>query len=219
MPLMLPSRANMALVIDNGTPEDYHLVRLYYSWYAGWLYRHRLQMIADLLGDTQFACVLDVGVGSGIFIKELLARSDRVTGVDIHATYHGVRAMLAKEAVDLARVDLRQGSIFDLPYADRSFDAVVCVSVLEHFEDPRPALAEMNRVVQPEGMLVLGFPARNAITDSFFRLVGYDARDIHPASHQMILAAIRDVLSIDVIRFFPSQFLPLYIACRARKKD
>lgn len=218
MPLTLPSRANMRLAIDQGTAEDYHLVRLYYSWYAGWLYRHRLHMIANLLENRKFTCTLDVGVGSGIFIKELLTHADHVSGVDIHDTYDGVRAMLQKEAVDLARVDLRQGSVFDLPYDEASFDAIVCISVLEHFEDPRPALIEMSRVTQPDGVLIFGFPARNAITDSFFRLVGYDARDIHPASHQTILAAVRDVLVVDTSCFFPSRLLPLYIACRARKK-
>jgi ubiquinone/menaquinone biosynthesis C-methylase UbiE len=217
MRLTLPSRANMASAIDHGTAEDYHLVRLYYSWYAGWLYRHRLDMIANLLGQRRYDRALDVGVGSGIFIKEMLAYADFVSGVDIHNTYDGVRAMLEKEGVDLARVDLRQGSIFDLPYGDKSFDAVVCISVLEHFADPRPALLEMSRVVRPDGWLVLGFPARNTITDVFFRLVGYDAREIHPASHKTILAAVRDLLPVDVIQYFPSRLLPLYIACRTRK--
>jgi ubiquinone/menaquinone biosynthesis C-methylase UbiE len=218
MPLALPSREAIALAIDNGTSEDYHLVRLYYSWYAGWFYRHRLKMAADLLGDTKLNRILEVGTGSGIFIKELLKHADLVTGIDIHATYHGVQAMLGQEEVEPGRVELKQGSIFDIPYQDGHFDAAVCISVLEHFPDPGPALREMRRVVRPGGLVVTGFPARNRITERLFRLLGYDDRKIHPASHNVILAAMRAALSVDVVRAFPLPQVPLYVVCRARRK-
>lgn len=218
MPLSLPARESIALSIDNGTKEDYHLVQLYYTWYSGWFYRHRLQMIADLLGNVRVSRALDVGVGSGIFIKELLKHADTMVGIDIHETYNGVRAMLEREQVDLGRVELRQGSIFDIPYADGSFDVVVNISVLEHFEDPRPALREMARVVRPEGFLALGFPARTAFTDTLFRSLGCNPREIHPASHTTILAGIHEVLAVDAIRVFPLPLFPMYVACRARRK-
>lgn len=222
MSLSLPSRKSLAHSIDNGIPEDYHLVQLYYTWYSGWFYRHRLQMIADLLGsptDTPMDRILEVGVGSGIFLQELLKRARFVAGIDIHKSYNGVRAMLKKEGADLERVDLRQGSIFDIPYRDGSFDAVVCISVLEHFEDQHAALREMRRVTKPGGMLVSGFPARIAITDMLFRMVGYDPREIHPASHTMILDGIRDVFSLEKKKVFPLGLVPFYFACRARRKE
>lgn len=222
MPLSLPAQKSLALSIDEGIPEDYHLVRLYYTWYSGWFYRHRLRMIANLLGspgEARIDRILEVGVGSGIFLKELLKRARFVAGIDIHKTYHGVRAMLKEEGADLERVDLRQGSIFDIPYRDESFDAVVCISVLEHFEDPRPALREMRRVTKPGGMLALGFPARIAITDMLFRMVGYDPREIHPASHTMILDGIQEVLLLEKTEVFPSGLVPFYFACRARRTE
>ena len=42
-----------------------------------------------------------------------------------------------------------------LPYADASFDAVVCGWVLEHLPDPRPGLRELARVLQAGGKLLL----------------------------------------------------------------
>src|SRR5690349_16575348 len=99
--LVLPSRKTITQAIDNGSPEDYHLVRLYYSWYAGWFYRRRLQMIANMFGDMHVGQLLEVGTGSGIFIKQLLTYADHVKGIDIHSTYEGIKTMLREEGVPL----------------------------------------------------------------------------------------------------------------------
>jgi hypothetical protein len=58
------------------------------SWYAGWFFRHRLKMAADLPGGAKLCRIPELGTGSGIFIKELLKHADWVTGTDIHATHH-----------------------------------------------------------------------------------------------------------------------------------
>jgi len=215
MPLLLPSRDSIQLSIDAGTEEDYHLVRLYYSWYAGWFYRHRLKMVSNLMVGESFDKLLEIGTGSGILILELLKHANLVVGMDIHSSYHGVRKMLEREGADISRVELRQGDIFDVPYPDHSFDAVVCVSVLEHFPDPRPALEEIRRVVRPQGPIIMGFPAETAMTKFIFASLGYDAHEIHPASHLTILATINEVLAMDKVSIFPLTRIPMYIACRA----
>lgn len=55
------------------------------------------------------------------------------------------------------RFEIRLGDALALPWADASFDAAVCVRVIHHFEDPRPLVAELGRVVRPGGSLVLEF--------------------------------------------------------------
>jgi SAM-dependent methyltransferase len=214
--LDLPSRNNIMLAIDEGSPEDYHLVRLYYSWYAGWFYQHRLRMIATLMNELQVGNLLDVGFGSGIFIKELLKYADRVTGIDIHSSFDGIHTMLIQEGVDLSRIELHRGSVLDIPYPEGSFDAVTCVSVLEHFENPGDALQEIRRVLTPRGVLLAGFPTRTRLTAMLFRILGYRDIDIHPASHETIIAAVRTLFEIQDIRMYPMNLAPMYIACRAQ---
>jgi SAM-dependent methyltransferase len=53
------------------------------------------------------------------------------------------------------RYSVVEGDAFHLPFPDHSFDAVVCVRVIHHFDDPAPAIAEMARVLRPGGVLVL----------------------------------------------------------------
>jgi SAM-dependent methyltransferase len=200
---------------DPDDPIDY-----YYRPLTGWLYRSRLRLAAELLGRGHLEAVLEIGYGSGIFLPELASRSRRLVGVDLHPGRDGVGEMLAKLGVDAT---LLHGSVLELPFADEEFNAVVCLSVLEHLRDLEGATGEIGRVLRPRGVAVLGFPVRNPITDSFFRLAGYSPRAIHPSGHADILKALdrEDRFRIERVRHFP-RVLPLalsaYVVCRARRQ-
>lgn len=217
--LDLPSQDSIALAIDDGQREDYHLVRLYYSWYAGWFYRHRLSMVAQALEDVNADQALDIGTGSGIFLKQMLKYARHVAGIDIHTTYDGVYQMLEREGIDASRLELRQGSILGIPYPDSTFGIAVCISVLEHFADPRPAMSEIRRVLKPQGVFVWGCPAKSRFTDFLFGSLGYQSNDIHPGNHRSIIDATREMFAVEAIWHFPSPRLPMYIVCRARKRS
>ncbi len=47
-----------------------------------------------------------------------------------------------------------QGSIYELPFSDRQFGAVIAAHILEHLDDPDRALAELNRVADRAFILV-----------------------------------------------------------------
>lgn len=50
------------------------------------------------------------------------------------------------------------GDIHDLPLKDASQDALICIAVLEHVEEPHKAMAEMYRVLKPGGYLFIYVP-------------------------------------------------------------
>jgi SAM-dependent methyltransferase len=54
------------------------------------------------------------------------------------------------------RVDLSSSRLEELPYADRSMDGLICINVLDHVQDAERCLAEMRRVLVPNGVLVMG---------------------------------------------------------------
>lgn len=58
---------------------------------------------------------------------------------------------------DQSKIDI-VSDICDIPEADGSFDAVMCIEVLEHLPQPLAALAEFARLLRPGGQLILTAP-------------------------------------------------------------
>ncbi|HEY8258684.1 MAG TPA: methyltransferase domain-containing protein [Gemmatimonadales bacterium] len=96
--------------------------------------------------------VLDVACGTGVLARAAARRAapgGSVTGLDLA---NGMLAIAARLSPDIT---WRQGSANDLPFPDRTFDAVVSQFGLMFFPDPAGALREMMRVLVPGGRLAV----------------------------------------------------------------
>ncbi|MCA1220374.1 class I SAM-dependent methyltransferase [Streptomyces sp. 8L] len=132
--------------------DDYHLI--YADWDAG--IRRQGRALDTLIGQDR-ATVLDCSCGIGTQAIGLALRGHRVTGTDISPR---AAARAAREAarrnlsVRTAAADMRR-----LPFSDGRFDTVVCAdNSLPHLlteQDVRAALAEMRRVLRPDGLLLV----------------------------------------------------------------
>jgi ubiquinone/menaquinone biosynthesis C-methylase UbiE len=107
-------------------------------------------MIA-LADDVEGRRVLDAGCGSGPVFEDLRSRGAQVSGFDSSpAMLELARQRLGADA-DLTLADLSQ----PLPYADRTFDDVICSLVLHYLRDWTAPLAELRRILKPGGRLLL----------------------------------------------------------------
>ena len=108
--------------------------------------------------------ILDAACGDGRYSRLLLRHADSdavLTSFDLsQKMLHRARKRLHSERVSHAAADLTR-----LPYAEKSFDAIVCGWVLEHLPDPRPGLIELARVLSPGGRLLL-MTTENTFTGS-----------------------------------------------------
>jgi len=114
--------------------------------------RRALELIGIGAGDR----LLDVASGTGASaIVAARAFGCRVAGVDYGA--EAVRgAQRAADAAGLGdRVSFRVGDAEALPYADGEFDAVLCECSLCTFPDKAKAIAEIRRVLGPEGRVAI----------------------------------------------------------------
>ncbi len=127
-------------------------MRPFRIWEYVWLY----QSLGLSAGGLK---VLDLG-GPASHLSLLAAFAGcHVTSVDINPAFVQAAHECAR-ALNLTTLDTRVGDMRDLSaFADESFDAVVCCSVLEHLtaQDQEVALREAARVLKPGGLAGLTF--------------------------------------------------------------
>jgi len=133
-------------VADRWWSDDIRWVRTLKNLVPGrlaWFDRHM---------DWQGRDVLDLGCAGGFMAEALAQRGAHVTGIDP-----------AADAIDAARAHARESGLrigYDvgvgeaLPYESASFDAVVCVDVLEHVADLAKVLSEVVRTLRPGGLFL-----------------------------------------------------------------
>ena len=118
----------------------------------------RAALILRHLQPAAGGSMLDVGCGRGFYVKAIrtLYPQANVVGVDFSAEHlAAAQTQTAVAAADFARADACA-----LPFPAGSFEAVVCSEVLEHIQDDAAALAEMQRVLADDGLLLLSVPHR-----------------------------------------------------------
>lgn len=106
----------------------------------------------EWIAERAHGRVLEVAIGTGRDF-EFYGADVALTGIELSPA---MLAIARSRAESLGRhADLREGDAAALPFADESFDTVVCVLALCSIPDPARALSEMHRVLSPGGRLLL----------------------------------------------------------------
>ena len=108
-------------------------------------------------GVVKGSRVLDIGSGGGFLTATLSDAGYEAFGIDpsIAAVRGAAQHVNAAFALGVGE---------RLPFADRSFDSVVCSEVLEHVEDAGAVIAEVSRVLMPGGVFVFSLPNRTLLS-------------------------------------------------------
>lgn len=113
--------------------------------------RQAAQLTAGLPADAK---VLEVAPGPGYLAIEITRLGKfEVTGLDISHTFVQIASDNAREAG--VTVDFHQGDAALMPFADGSFDLIVCQAAFKNFNHPVGALNEMHRVLRGGGTAVI----------------------------------------------------------------
>jgi ubiquinone/menaquinone biosynthesis C-methylase UbiE len=127
------------------------------KWYAGITRdekRHR-QIAEELAAKIPPGSrVLEIAPGPGYFAIDLARLGDyQITGLDISKTFVEIARQNAAQAG--VKVDFRQGNASDMPFGDEAFDLTFCQAAFKNFTQPVRAIAEMHRVLRPQGASVI----------------------------------------------------------------
>jgi SAM-dependent methyltransferase len=128
-------------------PEFYetHLVPLLFEPYAADL--------ANRVASRSIASMLEIAAGTGVVTRNLASVLPK--GVSIVATDLSQPMLDQAEAICSKRpVEWRQADAMQLPFPDRTFDAVVCQFGVMFFPDKPKAFSEARRVLRPGGVFI-----------------------------------------------------------------
>jgi ubiquinone/menaquinone biosynthesis C-methylase UbiE len=113
--------------------------------------------VIDLLEIQPDDSVLEVGFGPGIVIQRLAKLAQHVAGVDPSSVMVAQARRRNAAAIGIGRVDLRQGTAENLPFAEESFDKALAINSMQVWSDAVTGLREIRRFLKSGGRVALGF--------------------------------------------------------------
>ena len=142
------------------------------AWYAKTtlkdLKRHKLmakQLVEKIPANGK---VLEIAPGPGYFCIELAKLGKyQITGLDISKSF--VEIALKNAAESGVQVDFRQGNASGMPFENETFDFMFCQAAFKNFSEPVKAIAEMYRVLKPNGTAVIVDLRRDASSEEIER--------------------------------------------------
>jgi 2-polyprenyl-3-methyl-5-hydroxy-6-metoxy-1,4-benzoquinol methylase len=157
------------------------------EWLVAPLVVRRLERIPNCVPGGR---LLDIGCGNGRYVAAMAALGWQAVGVEPEVGVSRLARHLSDAGVIVG------GHAEDLPFGARAFDVVTLWHVLEHLLSPARALAEVQRVLRPGGVLLLETPN---VESSQSRLFGRYWFHLDPPRHRFLLspATIRAYLSIN----------------------
>jgi ubiquinone/menaquinone biosynthesis C-methylase UbiE len=207
-----------------------HSIDDYYDkspFFVRWIEQARLRIIREMVAETPGLRILEVGSGGGHVLR--MFKRSKLTAVDVSGVF-----------LDTARRNLRgldaefvQGEIVKLALPAASFDRIICTEVLEHTTNPEEILAELARLLKPDGRAVITVP-NDPLIERLKGLVrrtpagwllggrvnwGGDEFHIHKWTPDQFRSLLARFFVVETQRAAPFGELPIRACFQCRKKD
>jgi SAM-dependent methyltransferase len=134
--------------------------------------------------------VLDAGCGEGRHTFECFRHDCRILGMDL--SHHSllktkyVLGQMEKRKEAKGSVLLLRGDALRFPFADGTFDKIICAEVIEHVDDDRQGVAALARILSEGGKIAITVPTRMTehlydwLSEEYFRTPGGHVRKVFP---------------------------------------
>jgi len=160
---------------------------------SSWLTADELARFVQQLDLSAGKMLLDVACGSGgPALWSAASAGCSVKGVDVHPDAIAAANSLKQERGLAERAEFHVGDAsVRLPFADSTFDAILCIDAINHLPDRKQVIAEWSRLLKPGGRLLFTDPItvtgpltspeiaiRSSIGFFLFVPIGYDEQVI-----------------------------------------
>jgi SAM-dependent methyltransferase len=135
---------------------------------SGFWFDHRAEAVRLHVKRLGISSMWEVGAGTGAMAHRLRSTLKEVTTVEPLAT--GAQASAALGITSLC------GTLQDLQLPGESLESIGVFDMLEHLEDPEPLMAEIHRVLRPDGVVIATVPAFQALWGDEDDVAGHHRR-------------------------------------------
>ena len=125
--------------------------------------RKRNRWVISLLDIKRSDRVLEIGFGPGLAIELIskIALDGFVAGIDHSEVMVRQASKRNAEAIREGRVDLRLGSVSNLPQFDEPFDKIISVNSIQFWDDPVESLKGLWNMLKPGGLIAIALQPRH----------------------------------------------------------
>lgn len=150
---------NRAVELHKDVPPDWYTRSIKENLLQRFWHTTRFREIGRFIPLTK-GKILDIGCADGTFTKVILGNSKAKTIVGVDVLSSSV-AYAKKRFARSKKLSFKVADAHRLPFLNREFDAVFCLEVLEHVENPDVVLSEIHRVLKNNGYVIVLVPSEN----------------------------------------------------------
>ncbi len=157
--------------------------------------------------------ILDVGCGTGNFSIKLAEMGCKVTGIDVSEEMLNIaREKIKEKGLD---IEVYKMDVYQLDFADNSFEAVFSMAAFEFIKEPQKAYAEMYRVLKPNGQMLIGTIHRESTWGKLYLEKASKAHSLFKHAH---FKSLEELEALDLKHLINSGEC-LFIPPNASEKD
>lgn len=142
--------------------------------------------------------VLEIGFGGGYLLEKIIDSQipSRITGIDPQLDVIKLGNKKFKTAIAKKDLELQQASGESLPYGENTFTKICTVNTLYFWSDPQRVLEECDRVLQPQGKLIICYNSPEFLEQTKLTRHGFTAYQPKDLESLMRNAGLVDVATV-----------------------
>jgi len=110
---------------------------------------------ARIINPTKDDKYLEIGFGSGIFIKKYMSHVSKIAGIDYSEDMVKLASDINRRLVESGKAEFKQGYASSLPWDDNEFTVVTMIETFFFINETEKTLNEIFRVLKHRGRLII----------------------------------------------------------------